>query len=71
MSLLGFADLIVIKYSERGMDAIHEEEPETMEVTMALMPDVPPIKYHDEPLQFLSKPQLTQKEYEKRLLGRQ
>ena len=70
MSLLDFADLIVIKYRERIMDIIHEEEPVTMEVPLALIPELPPIKYHDGPLQFLTKPQLTQKAYEKRVLER-
>ncbi|KAL9101828.1 MAG: hypothetical protein Q9163_002953 [Psora crenata] len=70
MSLLNFADLIVIKCSERSMDIIHEEEPVSMDVTLALIPEIPPIKYHDGPLQFLSKPQLTQKQYERRVLDR-
>ncbi|KAL9127945.1 MAG: hypothetical protein Q9217_003281 [Psora testacea] len=70
MSLLEYADLIVIKYSERSMDVIPEDQPVTVNVTLALMPEIPPIKYHDGPLQFLSKPQLSQKEYERGVLDR-
>ena len=71
MSLLtSFSDLYAVKYSEwASMDAIPEEETSMgFEVTFALSQPLPPIKYHEGPLQFLSKPQVSPQDYEKRLL---
>ena len=53
------------------MEPIPEEPSElTVEITTALIPEVPPLKCHDGPLKFISKPQILQKDYEMRILGR-
>ena len=85
MSLLTFADLYAVKYTERtDMDSITEEgdsshsnqsihsnhsnQPTGEEIiTVSMFHALPPIKFHDGPLQFLSKSQLTAKEYARRL----
>ena len=42
---------------------------EAEEFPFVLMPTVPAMKYHDEPLHFMSQPGLTQKEYEQTLFA--
>ena len=71
MSLLTFSDLYAIKYTEWiEMDSIPEEDPTmAVEITIGHLQPLPPIKYHDGPLQFLSKPQVEAKEYERRVLA--
>ena len=71
MSLEKFHDLLAVKYTEwiESMDSIPEEDdPLTMEITIGMAPDLPPIKYHDWPLQFLSKPLISMREWEQRCI---
>ena len=68
MSLLTFSDLYAVKYTDSiDMDSIPEEDSSGVEITVGMLHALPPVKYHDGPLQFLSKSQLTAKEYERRL----
>lgn len=41
---------------------------QAMEVNCVLIRDIPKLKYHDEPLRFVSEPGISQKKYERRIL---
>ena len=45
------------------------EEAEEWEVPIVLMQEIPKIKYHASPLQFMSEPGVTQAQYEHMLLS--
>ena len=44
-------------------------EQQHMDVNFVLIRDIPKLKYHSEPLRFVSEPGITQKEYERRVLA--
>ncbi|KAG8526669.1 uncharacterized protein KY384_008098 [Bacidia gigantensis] len=64
-----FSELIVVKFCEQNdMDPIPEETDESLEVPVILVPDLPPLKYHDGPLRFLSNSLMSQREWERKLI---
>ena len=44
-------------------------EQQHMDVDFVLIRDIPKLKYHSEPLRFVSEPGISQKEYERRVLS--
>ena len=44
-------------------------EQQHMDVNFVLIRDIPKLKYHSEPLRFVSEPGISQKEYERRVLA--
>ena len=44
-------------------------EQQYMDVNFVLIRDIPKLKYHSEPLRFVSEPGISQKEYERRVLA--
>ena len=75
MSLLSSRNHLFDRFSSKYpgflvMDAIPEEDRSvaSMEITIALMPQFPAQKYHEGPLYFLSKPQISEKEFHQRIL---
>lgn len=67
MAQEAFSDLLVVPYNGI-MSTIPEEEPNATEISLALVPPLPAIKYHNSPLNCLSKPSLTQSNYERRVM---
>lgn len=45
------------------------EEVEEWEVPLVLMQEIPKMRYHESPLQFMSEPGITQAQYEQMLLS--
>lgn len=71
MSLKEFEDLYVLPYKDtevEAMEPIDEDNESSMEVPLMMVPPLPLLKYHDGPLHFLSQPQATQDEYERRII---
>ena len=71
MSLKDFEDLYVLPYKDteaRAMEPIDEDNESSMEVPLIMVPPLPLLKYHAGPLHFLSQPQATQDEYERRII---
>ena len=71
MSLQKFEDLYVLPYKDTevgAMEPINEDNESSMEVPLVMVPPLPLLKYHDGPLHFLSQPQATEGEYERRTI---
>ena len=52
------------------MDSISEESgQDRLSVDVAMVPQLPPVKFHDGPLQFLSKASIGQREYERMIVA--